>query len=170
MRGIVRKVNKKWVFVLAFNEVDEHGSSGHQWQVNPSPLDELPIALEHRTEVVPPVARTEAVELIEPSPIGMIRMLHATMPLTKGSGSVTSFLENLTDHRLVRIHAFTTLGRGVHAAANVMPTSQKLRTRRRTDRADEEPLEDEPHHVASRSICGVSKETCCRSGLESPHP
>jgi hypothetical protein len=77
------------------------------------------------------------------------------MPLTKGSGSITSFLENLTDHRLVHIHAFTTLGSGIHTTANVMPTCQKLRSSWRTDRTDEEPLEASSIMCESINVRGL---------------
>ena len=71
-------------------------------------------------------------------------MLHSAVPLAKRSSSVTSFFEYLTDHYLIGIHAFTTLRSGIHAAANVMPSSEKLCTRWRTDWTDIKVLKPGP--------------------------
>ena len=138
MRRVIRQVNKKRTRMLAFNKFD---STVCQviWQVSAS-LDKLPIVLKHWTKVIPPVPGTETIELVKPSCIGMIRMLHPTMPLTKRGSAVTCFPENLTDHYFICIDAFTTLGSRVHTTTNVMPSSEKLCASWRTDWANVEVL------------------------------
>ena len=103
--------------------------------------DEAAVVVQRGVEVVPPVARGEAVELVESPGVGMVGRLRAVVPLAEGRGGVARVVEDPGDRRFVQVEPLSAPGSGVDAGPRVVAAGQEFRARRRADRADEEPSE-----------------------------
>ena len=90
--------------------------------------DDLSVVIEGRAEVVTPVPGTESVVLVEAASIGMIRILHAIVPLPEGPGGIPRRLEGVGNRRFVQVHPFAPGRRAVHAAPRMVATRQELGT------------------------------------------
>ena len=139
VRGVVRQVAEERPGAVGLDErqrvvrqvVDDKALAAHQF----------PVVLQFRAEVVAPVARAEAVVLVESAGVGMVRPLEAVVPLAEGGGGVAGGLERFGNRGFVQVEAFAARRGAVDAAADVVPAGQEFGPRGRTDRADEEAVQ-----------------------------
>ena len=85
----------------------------------PFALDELPVVLQRRVEVTPPVAGAKAVVFVEPAGVGVIRVLGAVMPFAEGARGVAGRFERVANGLLVQVESLAAGGDAVDAAARV---------------------------------------------------
>src|SRR5205823_6840151 len=105
---------------------------------------QLAVVVERRVEVMPPVSGREAVVLVEPAAVRVVRILRPVVPLAEAGGGVAGGLELVGDRLLIEVEAFAAGGDVADATAGVVAAGQKLGPRRRADWLDEEPVEPRP--------------------------
>ena len=139
MRRVVRQVDEERLVLVFLDVVDRPTREVIDHET--FAFDDAPIELQHRTEVVAPVARTESVELVEATAIRMIRKLHSIVPFPESPRRIARRLEDIRDRRLVEVESLTS-GRGrVDAPSLVIAPRQEFRPRRGANRTDIEPVE-----------------------------
>ena len=144
MRRIIREIGEERFtrLVTAFHK--SHRLVGKIIDAKALALHNFPVVLQWRAKVIAPVPRAKAVKLLKPSPIWVIRVLHAIVPFAESARGITGRLEGIGDGLFIEIHPLTA-GRGaVHARAHMIAPGQKLRARRRTHCAHKEPIKPRP--------------------------
>src|SRR5207247_2450582 len=82
--------------------------------------NEVAVVLQRRAEVVAPVARAEAVVIVEAAVVGVIGRLQAVVPFAISCGSIAGRFERLGDRLFVKIEPLLSRGNAPHAAAGVI--------------------------------------------------
>ena len=104
-------------------------------------LNEFAVMVELRAEVVAPVARAKSVVFVEPPVVRMVWRLHSVVPLAERTGGIAGRFEHIGDRALIKIQSLGARRHAVDAAARMVAAGEELGTRRRTDGADEKPVE-----------------------------
>ena len=86
------------------------------------------------------MSRAKAVKLFESTAVGMVRILHAVVPLAEGACGVACGFEAVSDGHLVEIHPLATGGGAEDTAAGVVAAGQKLGASGRADGTDKEAI------------------------------
>ena len=108
MGRIIRKISKKWFVSLVRLLHERNRLVGKIVDTKAFTSDNAAVVLLWRAEIITPVPGAKSVKLIKAAAVGVIRILHAIMPLAEGSSGIASDLERIADGLLIKIQPFTT--------------------------------------------------------------
>ena len=139
MGGAVGQVDEEGLFLVFLHIV--HGVGREIIDEETLASDDLAVVFQHGRVVVAPVSGAEAVVFLNATGVGVIRWLHAVVPLAEGCGAVAGRFKILKHGRLVQIETFLATAGGLDAGARVVASGHELSAGRRADRADVEAVE-----------------------------
>ena len=157
MRGAVGQVNEERLLLVLLHVV--HGAGREIVDEETLSGDDLAVVFQHGRVVVAPVSGAEAVVFLNATGVGVIRRLHAVVPLAEGCGAVAGRFEILKHRRLIQIETFLATAGGLDAGARVVASGHELSACRRADRADVEAVEG---HAFRRDAVNVG---CAEVGV-----
>ena len=103
--------------------------------------DQLPVVLQDRVEVLPPVAGGEAVEFVEAAGHGMVGILGAVVPFAEGRRDVAGGVEGVGDRLFVKVQPLGPRAHAMDSAARMVAAGEEFGPGGRAERADEEAIE-----------------------------
>src|SRR5690606_10173566 len=133
MGRIEWQIDEERLVALLLDHID--GMVGEVVDEKTLPLHDPAVVLQHRAEVLPPVAGAEPVVFVEAAAAGVIGILHPVVPLAEAGRPLTGGAKRVGEGPRVELQTYAAGGGPLDAAPRATPPGQRLRPRRRADGA-----------------------------------